>query len=176
MTRALPVVFEDTIQPNICAPCGGACCKNMPGTTAPEYWGAPDRDEMLSRLTEALRTGRWAIDWWEGDPRPKPAFEQEKDEDEDFVYIRGFYVRPATVGKEGYTFDSSWGGRCTFHTDSGCSHEPENRPEGCLALTPGAGGKGCYYPDNRENKQGHAIRWFPYHDVIRQAADAAGEA
>jgi hypothetical protein len=55
--------------PAICAPCGGQCCKHMPGAASPEDFGAPDREAMRDRLRTAFDSGLWAIDWWEGDPR-----------------------------------------------------------------------------------------------------------
>jgi hypothetical protein len=124
-------------KPDICGPCGGRCCKAMPGSCTPD-----DFHRDMRVVEGALRTGRYAIDWWEGG---------------DKIY----YVRPATKGDEGDTFDPSWGGECTFLTETGCSLKGYERPENCRELEP-IGGK-C---TSKIDKYGYALTWLEYQDQL----------
>lgn len=153
-------VIESYVQPDVCGPCGGACCKQMPGAAMPEDFGAPDRRRMEQMLTDRLASGRWAIDWWEGDPRPG-----KNDLD------RGYFVRPATAARRGRIFDPSWGGACTFHGPSGCEIFAD-RPSGCRGLRPASdypGGCTVMHSD----KVDAAIAWIPYHRILKRAAKRA---
>lgn len=139
--------------PEICSKCGGQCCKGLPGAAFPEDFGLPDG----SLLRWALETGRWCIDWWEGDPRPG------KDE-----LHRAYFVRPATKGREGVWFDASWGGECTFLTASGCSLLSENRPLNCRMLEPMGEGARCKCHLGDSPKERAAIAWLPYHRIFEE--------
>lgn len=151
----------------MCRVCGGECCQRYPGSTSPEDWGAPDKETMLSRLVAAFRTGKWAIDWWEGDPLDDGT---EHDCVQCGEFINGYYVRPATI-KPKYQYslrDPSWGGVCVFWSkNTGCWFALDKRPEGCRVLKPNKPGR-CLSPSD-SNKHGHAIRWMDYHDVIFEA-------
>ena len=129
------------VKPSICKPCGGRCCKNFPGSAYPEDF--PTREELLA----ALDSGRWAIDWWEGDAR------KGKEE-----LNRTYYVRPAIKGHEGRRHHAGWGGECTFLTGEGCSLVPDARPRECRQLDPMADGK-CEVHDGT-SKQGAAVAWL----------------
>lgn len=102
--------------PEVCAKCGGRCCKHFPGIALPK-----DFDGEQS-IIDALVSGMWAIDWL------------------DFV-DDAYFIRPATTDKIGVVFDPSWGGRCVFLHDNGCSLEYAKRPEGCKVVTPNAEGR-----------------------------------
>lgn len=116
--------MKDDVPPSSrCKSCG-ACCKALPGQFYPEDLGA-DEQERRAKATEMLRSGRYAIDWYEGDP-----FTEEGDVD------RVLHLRPAVSGDEGKIFDPSWGGRCTFLGDKGCTLERGNMPTVCKALVP----------------------------------------
>ena len=145
---------EFFLRPDICGPCGGKCCKGMPGHASPKDFGLPKE----TSLRKAIASGKWAIDWWEGDPRSGI-------DGEDPGYMdQCYYVRPATVGKEGKTYDASWGGVCTFLTDTGCLLEPKDRPLGCTVLEPVAGEVECKI--HGFTKQAAALSWFPYQDLL----------
>ncbi len=148
--RVLPDSFE---RPEVCGPCGGACCKTMPGHAFPSDLGADISGELRARLA----TGKWAIDWWEGDPR------EGKDE-LDYAY----YLRPATIGKEGQLEDASWGGQCTFLRDDGCSIF-DQRPTGCRGLEPAPGGDPSKCQVRHGTKRDAAIAWIPFHAEILAA-------
>lgn len=150
---ALPVV-PNAEAAAVCRECGGGCCKSMPGIAAPEDFGAPDLDVMRERISAALATGRWAIDWWEGDPT---------DGDLDCVE----YIRPAVMMHEGRLRHPSWGGRCTFLGPSGCTLQHDDRPHNCRALVPNPEFKteSCVMPPGLQ-KQDYAIAWMPYADLL----------
>ena len=100
----------------------------MPGIAHPSQFGLPKTEKLVA----SLASGLWAIDWWEGDPRAEGVEEKGS--------IRcGWYVRPSTMGNEGRLYDPSWGGRCVFHTDTGCSLAREQMPWSCLTLKPQSG-------------------------------------
>lgn len=151
------IILMDVQNADVCSACGGACCKAMPGGTHPADWGAPDVDTMRARLAAALDSGRYAIDWWEGDPRGLEYGEPDHVD-------QGFYVRPATKGNEGRVYDASWGGECTFLTPTGCSMEHAARPLECRTLEP-------KYPmrcEQHHGKHATAIAWLEYHDMLKE--------
>lgn len=82
--------------PSICGQCKGKCCKRMPGAAYPSDFG-----HDFQKVREAIDSGKWCVDWWEGDVEGG---------DRDQCY----YVRPATKGNEGITHDPSWGGECVL--------------------------------------------------------------
>lgn len=130
------------LRPSICAPCGGKCCETLPGSAFPENFPTPEA------LQAALATGRWAIDWWEGDAREGHS-----------ELSRTLYIRPATKGQEGERFDASWGGECTFLGANGCELKPSQRPLECLGLEPSRGSS-CLQRNGRD-KRAAAIAWLP---------------
>jgi hypothetical protein len=141
----------------ICAACGGNCCKALPGAMYPE---------QVSDVLELLKTGRYSVDWWEGDPR--------EDEDE---HERGYYLRPATKNREGAIMDASWGGECTFLGEHGCELGEDQRPMECLSLIPGMPGK-CMHAngvDGSEKKREVACMWLARIDEIESAAKVLQE-
>lgn len=161
-----------------CAECGGKCCQSMPGSTSPEDWGAPNRVEMTERLTEALASERYAIDWWEGDPRPKSERSGESLSQAD-------YIRPASVNGRGMR-DPAWGSlfgggnACVFWVkESGCSLFHDARPVECRKLEPKSSPDGeCdghEAPGFKHVKHENAVAWIPYHDVIEAAETKAQE-
>lgn len=136
----------------VCAECGGKCCLACPGITVPKDWGAPNVSAMEERLGRAFATGRWCIDWWEGDPRPK--------HDE---LSRADFVRPVTQGHENELRHPGWGGPCTFHnTAVGCVLDYKDRPEACRELIPNECGK-C---DAVYTKRQACVRWLPYSGLL----------
>jgi hypothetical protein len=146
---------------DLCGPCGGNCCKSAPGTTHPAQWGST-REEMIARLTVAFRTGKWAIDWWEGDPLI-PDWEDEN------ALGRVDFVRPAVLGKSDLR-DPSWGGRCTFLRATGCELPHDERPVECQQLEPAPDGKDCR--GHGQGKEANAIAWREFQDVIAAAERA----
>ena len=105
--------MTEYVNEEMCAACGGQCCKRLPGIASPEDFSLPDTTQLI----EALKSGKWAVDWWEGN---NPLY----------------FVRPATKDAIGELFDPSWGGECVFLTEKGCSLPHDQRPSGCRLLEP----------------------------------------
>jgi Fe-S-cluster containining protein len=160
--RPLPVLGAPTTDAARCSDCGGKCCKSYPGIAVPEDFGAPDRDLMQTKLRAALSSGRWAIDWWEGDPRP----------DCDALYQAEF-VRPANKGHEGDLFHPSWGGPCTFLRKDGCELAHDDRPRNCRGVVP-RHPESCtekHEDGTLVSKEDFVIAWIPYIGLLLSVAD-----
>ena len=132
-----------------CTECGGECCKNLPGACLPSDFGLPG---SFTKLDKAFESGRYCIDWWEGDPR------EGKTE-----YEHGYFVRPATKNRIGTKYDPSWGGECNFLTENNCELEPNDRPSVCQNLEPIREDDCIAHID----RQYAAIAWLPYYDKIK---------
>lgn len=133
-----------------CARCEGECCKRSPGIVHPGDLGP--RSSLVEVLVAYVRTGRWAFDYWEGDPRPKSR--QSKP-----PLTECYYLRPATIKAPGKVIDASWGGQCCLLTDAGCSLAFENRPRQCRELVPNPECPGrC---DEPFSKQDIVASWAP---------------
>lgn len=164
--------LEVITNPEICQECGGNCCQHMPGIAFPEDFGK-SRMQMLFYMVEALSTGFWAIDWWDGDPRWNGDDRFESDLDQ------AYFIRPATVHAKGRLYDPSWGGVCVLWSQKyGCSLKPEKRPRQCRMLKPvplemRERNDGCKTAEEND-KRSAAIAWIQYHDLIETAAWAAG--
>jgi hypothetical protein len=160
MSAKLPMYVDA----DLCSACGGACCKSMPGLTRPEDWGS-DRSQIVAALAKAFASGKYAIDWWEGDVRTALGEELA-----DPVLCQTEYVRPATVTGRRLR-DPSWGGQCVQWTTTGCSMAHDDRPYECRMLKPTQQHKsnGC---DSDVTKAQIVRMWLPYQDVIDEAAAA----
>lgn len=150
-TADLRVVYTDA---KLCAECGGKCCKRMPGSAHPDDFGQPLKENLIA----AFRSGNWAVDWWEGDPRPGM-----------YELPRGLFVRPAIKGVY-RLMDPSWGGECTFLTNTGCSLPYDKRPAICRLLEPSK--TECI--SHWGPKDIVALTWLPFTDIILEAVDEAG--
>lgn len=162
---------------DLCRSCGGACCKQVPGSTSPEDWGAPDEAAMVTRLGAALASKRWHVDRWYAE-----SWREEKALQNDVLF-----VRPAVRGREEdgpldeleepiaedslarftWMFDEQ-GHRCTFLGKTGCELTADERPSECLALEPIApGGSAC--EPRAGAKQERALEWAPYQALLELA-------
>jgi Fe-S-cluster containining protein len=136
----------------MCGECGGQCCRNYAGIAWPEQF------DGVGGVVERVRTGKWVVDYWEGDPRGSV------DPEEALPCV--LFVRPAhLVGL--HPVDPSWGGVCVFLGDSGCRLTEEERPYGCRALEPVATWPHC--KDHSDSKRGAAFAWLPHQDMVREA-------
>ena len=173
MNARLPVVREDHVDLETCGRCGGACCKGLPGSAMPEDFGAPDLAAMVERITAALATGNWTVDWWEGDPEEEEA-EYESAFDQflggylaQFAEFGAPFVRPATTKARGEKRDPSFGGRCVFLSDTRGCEIFDQRPSGCRGLKPRRDRverRGCEVVHS--SKQDAAIAWKPYAEML----------
>ena len=135
----------------LCAKCGGKCCKIAPGAAFPKDFGLPGDP---TKLKLAFESGKWAIDWWEGDAR------KGKNE-----LGETYFVRPAIKGKEGNLRDPAWGGECTFLTEVGCSLPVDERPLNCKMTEPQPEGVGCTLHKNKD-KRAAAVAWIPFTKLL----------
>lgn len=149
MELALP---QWVVDDPMCAECGGKCCKNYPGSCYPD-----DIEPLTAeRVIEMVLHERYAIDWYEGDPRP--------DGDLNHVY----FLRPAIRGVTSH-LDPTWGGECVFLTDTGCSMSADKRPRECLAIIPSDPIDGhCLAEDGYEGKEAVAMAWLPHQDLMNE--------
>jgi hypothetical protein len=156
------------VNPGLCGPCGGRCCKQMPGGMFPaDVDESLDPAKLHARVRELLQGGHYSIDSFVGNP---------------FEYRRGvpkgtgYYLRPAVKGEEGSWSSESWGGACTFHTDTGCPLPDAERPTECRLLTPAPDDR-CTFPEGWEGKRTVAQAWWPYREVLEALVreDAAAD-
>lgn len=140
----------------ICIACKGECCKQLPGANFPEDFNMENTTE---KLINALTSGKYAIDSWEGDPG-------------DNIDTTAYYVRPATKEMKvselvlGNIYDYSWGGECVFLTDMGCELEAKDRPLGCRALKPKKDKGDICIEHNNTAKRNSALAWRKYFDIL----------
>lgn len=136
----------------VCVTCGGECCKRSAGIAYPLDFAEP----LFDSLVAAFRSGRWAIDWVEGEP---PIF----------------YVRPRHVGVVELR-DPSWGGQCVFLGPFGCELSFNERPTGCRMLEPvevdGAGPTPCL--SHGHDKYRAAKEWKNYQQILLNAEVESG--
>ncbi len=140
----------------ICSECGGECCDNMPGAAYPS-----DFDCDKNKIINALKSGKWAIDWWPRGIRKKA----------------GYYLRPAVKGKEGTIKDPSWGGKCTFLTKKGCTLKAIDRPRECRFLEPRPQKRDAYGCKVHSNtgKYNAGVAWLKYNSFLETIEKKLGE-
>ncbi len=146
----------------MCRCCAGACCKGYAGTAWPEdTLLITETDDLEEAIHQLLKSGKWSIDWWEGDPRP------DKDE-----ASRGLYLRPAHVDSRYKVFDASWGGTCILLGENGCELPFEKRPAQCRAVIPKGTIKETCDIDSGYTKLEGALAWWPYQEVLQRVGSS----
>lgn len=164
-SRPIPelTILQSNETPDICGACGGKCCTTISGTAHPNDFGAPDKDLMLFRLTAAFASGKWSIDWFNGDPHGL---------DYEPTTQRTFFIRPGLVGVTTLR-DAAHTGICKFWRPTrGCTMKFEERPYVCRSLVANNGGPGTCIPPHL--KMLYIRAWIPYQEVIEQAAAQSG--
>ena len=134
------------IEAKVCAKCRGKCCRSLPGVAYPSDF------KNRTEIKKAIMSGKWAIDWWVGDPG-------------DGKEATAYFVRPATTDKLGKIYDPSWGGQCIFLKENGCELKPKKRPKECRELKPNNNGSRCI-THNNTGKQTAAIAWRSYYELL----------
>lgn len=158
-TILLPEI-DNNERPDLCAACGGACCRARPGIEAPgRFLAAPD---PAAALADALRSRDWllaehvGVPWVDGVPPP--------DEDR-YRLLR--YPRPATVAEraDGTPAEGGDFADCVFLGTGGCRLPFEGRPRMCRSLEPAADGDCTAAWGRREA----ALAWLPHQELVAEA-------
>lgn len=177
MTATMPKLELPTVPrnetPDVCGPCGGECCKQLPGLYHPAQFGAD-----LAGVYELLKSGRAAIDNWDGGE----VYYTDDDGQRvtvDLEHSPAYYLRPAVkphwqkqpsgiaswlfaaAAGSGGVFDQTWGGECVNLTDSGCSLSWDDRPVNCRGLVAKDGGRNCKTPAEFD-KPALVVAWQPF--------------
>lgn len=161
--RGGPAAEAGSERPDLCAECGGQCCRTRPGIEAPErFLGSPDPARLLAA---ALATGDWVlaehlgVPWVDGVAPP---------EDQRRRLIR--YPRPATLlerGNGGAPRDDL--APCTFLGEAGCRLAFVDRPRTCRELVPTPG----FECEGDWGRREAALAWLPHQGWV-EAARRAG--
>jgi Fe-S-cluster containining protein len=150
-------------RPDLCAGCGGRCCRTRPGIEAPDrFLAEPD---PAAALAAALATGDWVLAEHVGVPWVDGV---EPPEAERRRVIR--YPRPATLlerGGGGAPRDDL--APCTFLGEAGCRLSFDDRPRTCRALVPSPG----FECEGDWGRREAALAWRPHQGWV-EAARRAG--
>lgn len=140
------MIMDNNENKEICASCGGVCCKHMPGSFFPDDFPIEIRRD---RILAGIRAGLYQIDWWEGEER-------------------AYYLRPA-VTNDNRVFSPAWRGQCSFLTEKGCPLPFDSRPRTCRELVPAHPGK-CHGPW-KNDKEAAKDAWAGdqiFKDIIKE--------
>ena len=163
MHVTIPIVSASAnANPSVCGPCGGKCCKTMPGIVFPNELDAQLRREVIAdKVLAMLESGRYSLDWWEGNPHT-----------DDWRGGRSYFLRPAIQGSEGQWAHDAWGGTCTFHGVRGCELDERRRPLECRALIPDVNGH-CFKPAGWEvgGRRLASQAWSPFNETLAMFVD-----
>ena len=151
-------------RPDLCAPCGGACCNARPGVEAPERFLAAS--DPAAALAAAIASGDWVLARqvgmaWE-DGRPPPDADRWR-----VVRI----PRPATVAESarGAATTGLEPSPCVFLAPGGCRLPFPDRPRMCRELEPWANGE-CVATWDLPDA---ARAWAPWQSLVDEAARRA---
>jgi hypothetical protein len=144
---------------DLCASCGGVCCKRGSGLCTPADFGEPLYDRLLCRLASGL----YVVDYWEG----LFAFGGWRTWKPYFVRPRRRFDRAGQPVDTGLLIDPSWGGQCIFYQEqSGCRLEFEKRPSQCRTLVPHKDPTLCVQPVGH-GKRDCIAAWVPFQCVLK---------
>lgn len=148
---------------DLCADCGGQCCRTRPGIEAPErFLAEPD---PAAALAAALASGQWVLAEhvgvpWTAGVEPPP--------EERRLLLR--YPRPATQAER-----AAGGGPrdeiapCVFLGAAGCRLAFEARPRMCRSLVPVPG----FECEGDWGRREAALAWRPHQGWVARARSAA---
>jgi Fe-S-cluster containining protein len=143
---------------DLCAECGGQCCRTRPGLEAPErFLSAP---EPAAALAEALASGDWVLAEHVGVPWVDGV---EPPEAERRRLIR--YPRPATLAERAEGAPSDALAPCTYLGAEGCRLAFEARPRMCRAVVPTPG----FECEGDWGRLEAALAWLPHQAWVERA-------
>src|SRR5512133_1609761 len=165
--REMPVLpeIDNNERPDLCAACGGACCRTRPGIEAPGRFLAAE--DPVAALAEALRSRDWllaehvGLPWVDGVPPP---------DEERYRVLR--YPRPATVAEReaGGPLPPGDFADCVFLAPGGCRLPFPERPRMCRSLEPSADGD-CVAAWGRREA---ALAWREHQEIVAAALALLG--
>lgn len=142
----------------LCAKCGGKCCKTYAGAYHPDDFNHELTDAWLQDLLEgnhAYPDGKpilVSIDWAEG----------VKDGPDG----RGYFLRPRHAG--GDIVDPSWGAECYHLTETGCDLSFDERPWRCKLKEPSECFTWFTSKPGTSEKGESMEAWRPYWDKLHK--------
>ncbi|MGL5715825.1 MAG: hypothetical protein ACRCX2_22575 [Paraclostridium sp.] len=131
----------------ICAECGGVCCKHMGCHYSPDDF----KDLTYEGLKSEIDKGCISIDWWEGSILKN----REIDSTAYFLRVRNKYSP---------IVDPSWDGECLLLRETGCPLSYSERPKGARLLIPNKSGS-C---ELKYDKEDCADDWYKYNDILNK--------
>lgn len=138
---------------SLCATCPTVCCKRMGCALSPEDLTGKGISITRANLIRFIESGRWSIDWWEGDIVTGGEYDR-------IYYLRARHVNAPIV-------DPSWGGICASLTPSGCSLSWEDRPKEGRAVIPSPN----YKCTSTYGKRDYVMEWRQYQSVLEEVYD-----
>lgn len=139
----------------LCARCGGQCCRTKPGIEEPERF--LNGNDLTDGLEQALTSSNWVMEEHLGIPYGPGETAPDPDR-----LIR--YPRPATLAEQQQPGISPLPGSgvCVFLTDSGCRLPFAERPRLCRELVPDV----CFECESPWGRREAALAWLPWQDQV----------
>ena len=134
----------------ICAKCGGKCCKKGGCQYAPEDFESLKFDYLLGKLQEGYISIVCVLDF--EDFRGKIIAHP-------FLYVKSRNVNRPVIDL------LSMRTQCMALTDTGCRYDFKDRPSGGINLIPADNGKGCYH---EKDPLEFIKMWQPQQQVLRK--------
>ena len=151
-TKRRPAMPE---QNDICARCGGQCCKGFPGIYWPEDIRPLTEQTIGTMITDKIA----CVDWWEG------SLPNIGESEIRFLRARAINDHGAIVG--------SRGGQCVHLTENGCTLAYAQRPRECRELIPrDKEDAKCVFPAG-VSKEAAAVAWLPYQSLLKSIVQQA---
>jgi Fe-S-cluster containining protein len=134
---------------SLCKKCG-RCCNHYAGIVHPSQL-----PEITVKVLKQMFKDGYCFDNYVGNPTDNPEYDD----------LTAWFIRPQHTNKIGQLIDESYGGKCSFLTDTGCKLTFENRPAGCQDLIPGV--TKCVNTKGYD-KASASANWLPYNKIIEQ--------
>lgn len=152
-------VDESLCDKEMCAKCGGRCCKRMGCHFRPQDFKNLTAQSLIDFIDESQCV---SIDWWEGNPL---------DENDESIE-RTYFLR--VRNKDGRIVEGAWVGECKLLETNGCPLSDEYRPHGGYTLVPAKDADSeCV---SEYTKQQCVTEWLQYQDVLREVVEHYGGA
>lgn len=143
-----------------CTPCGGKCCKGIPGVFHPDDLFSNMSDlEIKNKMISMLETGDFVIT------------DDEIPDNKSKYTVRVQAIAPRGGNRHSGWFAMGNWGTCSKLTDVGCSLSSEDRPRECRALIPSPLGQSKCKPEASFDRQDLLTEWVIYEDIVQEIWD-----